>query len=123
MEDILTSSEAARLCGVSFRTVIRWIERGQLQAYKLRGRGDHRVPVVELRRFMRANGIPEPAELQREMSRRILIAEDEPNMVQAMSRTLKLAGFETTSARGWAVRSMEAMSRKDVGFDFYSNTR
>lgn len=98
MEDILTSSEAARLCGVSFRTVIRWIERGQLQAYKLPGRGDHRVPVVELRRFMRANGIPEPAELQREMSRRILIAEDEPNMVQAMSRTLKLAGFETTSA-------------------------
>lgn len=98
MVDVLTSSEAARLCGVSFRTVIRWIERGQLQAYKLPGRGDHRVPVAELRRFMRANAMPEPAELQREMPRRILIAEDEPNMVQAMSRALKHAGFETASA-------------------------
>lgn len=98
MADVLTSSEAARLCGVSFRTVIRWIQRGQLQAYKLPGRGDHRVPIAELRRFMQANGIPEPPELQRDMPRRILIVEDEPEMVRAMGRALKLAGFETANA-------------------------
>lgn len=98
MADVLTSSEAARLCGVSFRTVIRWIERGQLQGYRLPGRGDYRVPVAELRRFMRANAIPEPAELQRELARRILIVEDEPSMASAMSRALKRAGFETASA-------------------------
>lgn len=98
MADVLTSSEAAQLCGVSFRTVIRWVERGQLQAYKLPGRGDHRIPVADLRRFMRANGIPEPAELQREMSRRILIVEDEPNMARAIGRVLKRDGFETTIA-------------------------
>jgi len=98
MADVLTSSEAARLCGVSFRTVIRWIQRGQLQAYKLPGRGDHRVPMAELRRFMRANGIPEPPELQRNMPRRILIAEDEPNMARAMTRALTSAGFATVSA-------------------------
>lgn len=99
MADVLTSSEAARLCGVSFRTVIRWIERGQLQAYKLPGRGDHRIPVVELRRFMRANAIPEPAELQGNMPRRILIAEDEPNMARAIARALKRGDFETAIAR------------------------
>lgn len=98
MADVLTSSEAARLCGVSFRTVIRWIQRGQLQAYKLPGRGDHRVPIAELRRFMQANGIPEPPELQRDMSRRILIVEDEPEMARAMGRALKRAGFETANA-------------------------
>ena len=98
MADVLTSGEAARLCGVSFRTVIRWIERGQLQAYKLPGRGDHRVPVAELRRFMRDNAIPEPAELQREMPRRILIAEDEKSMARAMERVLKRPGFETAHA-------------------------
>lgn len=98
MADVLTSSEAARLCGVSFRTVIRWVERGQLQAYKLPGRGDHRIPVADLRRFMRANGIPEPAELQREMPRRVLIVEDEPNMARAIGRVLKRDGFETTIA-------------------------
>lgn len=98
MPDVLTSSEAARLCGVSFRTVIRWIERGQLQAYKLPGRGDHRVPMAELRRFMRENGIPEPIEVQQTMPRRILIAEDDQNMAHAMGRALKSAGFETVHA-------------------------
>ena len=98
MADVLTSSEAARLCGVSFRTVIRWIERGQLQAYKLPGRGDHRIPVAGLRHFMREHAIPEPAELQGEMPRRILIAEDEKLMARAMERVLKRAGFETAHA-------------------------
>lgn len=97
MAEVLTSSEAARLCGVSFRTVIRWIQRGQLKAYKLPGRGDHRVPMDELRRFMRENGIPEPAEPAPAMPRRILIAEDEPEMARAMGRALKLGGFATAS--------------------------
>ncbi|MDP3844191.1 MAG: phosphate ABC transporter substrate-binding protein [Oxalobacteraceae bacterium] len=47
-------------------------------------RGDHRVPVAELRRFMRANAIPEPAELQQDMPRCILIADGEPNMARAL---------------------------------------
>jgi excisionase family DNA binding protein len=98
MAEVLTSSEAARLCGVSFRTVIRWIERGHLQAYRLPGRGDYRVPVAELHRFMQANAIPEPPELHREMPRRVLIVEDEPHMVRAMERVLKGAGFATASA-------------------------
>lgn len=98
MADVLTSSEAARLCGVSFRTVIRWIERGQLQAYKLPGRGDHRIPVAELRRFMRANAIPEPTEMQLDMPRRVLIAEDDTNMARAIARTLKQDGYETAIA-------------------------
>lgn len=98
MSDVMTTSEAARLCGVSFRTVIRWIERGELQAYKLPGRGDHRVPVAELRRFMRVHAIPEPAGLQRELPRRVLIAEDEPAMANAIGRVLKRAGFETAHA-------------------------
>ena len=98
MADVLTSSEAARLCGVSFRTVIRWVERGQLQAYRLPGRGDRRIPVADLRRFMRTNGIPEPAELKKEMVRRVLIAEDEPNMARAIGRALKRDGFETVTA-------------------------
>lgn len=98
MSDVLTTGEAARLCGVSFRTVIRWIERGQLHAYKLPGRGDHRVPVDELRRFLRQHAMPEPAALQREMARRVLIAEDEPPMAHAMARVLKEAGYETAHA-------------------------
>lgn len=98
MMDVLTSSEAARLCGVSFRTIIRWIERGQLQAYKLPGRGDHRITVTALRRFMRANAIPEPPEMARETSHRILVVEDDANMARAIQRVLRHDGYETAIA-------------------------
>lgn len=97
MPDILTTGEAARLCGVNFRTVIRWIDRGLLQAYKLPGRGDHRVPLEELRRFMRENGIPDPTQLAA-LARRILITDDEPLMARAIERVLVQAKFETAIA-------------------------
>ena len=63
MNETLTSSEAARICGVSFRTVIRWIERNELQGYRLPGRGDYRVLATELRRFMKLHGIPDPEDM------------------------------------------------------------
>ncbi|MBI3286099.1 MAG: response regulator [Burkholderiales bacterium] len=97
MSEVLTTGEAARLCGVNFRTVLRWIERGLLQAYKLPGRGDHRVPVEELRRFMRENGIPDRSQAP-PLARRILIADDEKSMARAIQRVLKSAGFETIIA-------------------------
>ncbi|MBI1907248.1 MAG: response regulator [Rhodocyclales bacterium] len=97
MTDTLTSREAARRCGVSFRTVIRWAERGELQAYRLPGRGDYRVPIEELRRFMREHGIPEPDE-SADHAKRVLVVDDEPAMAQAIRRVFDRAGFETAIA-------------------------
>lgn len=97
MGEVLTTSEAAKLCGVSFRTVIRWVERGELQAYRLPGRGDYRVQVEELRRFMREHGMPEPQAPQVE-ARRVLIVDDEPGMANAIGRVLIGAKFETMIA-------------------------
>lgn len=97
MSEVLTTGEAARLCGVNFRTVLRWIERGLLHAYKLPGRGDNRVPIEELRRFMRENGIPDPSQ-PLVLAKRILIADDEKSMARAIERVLTRAGFETAIA-------------------------
>lgn len=97
MSQVLTTGEAARVCGVNFRTVLRWIERGLLHAYKLPGRGDHRVPIEELRRFMRENGIPDRSQ-PTALARRVLIADDEPAMAHAIERVLIRAGFETAIA-------------------------
>lgn len=97
MNDVLTTTESAKLCGVSFRTVIRWIERGELDAYKLPGRGDYRVLKTELRNFMQKHGMPLP-DAWLGMPRRILIAEDETPMARAIERVLRRAGFETALA-------------------------
>lgn len=112
MSEVLTTREAARLCGVSFRTVIRWIERGLLQSYRLPGRGDHRVPVEELQRFMRENRIPaaEPTQTQTQtqtLARRVLICEDERAMARAIERVLNGAGYATAIASdGFAAGAM-----------------
>jgi len=97
MTETLTAREAALRCGVSFRTVIRWAERGELQAYRLPGRGDYRVPVEELRRFMREYGIPEPDEMPGR-PKRVLVVDDEPAMALAIQRVFVRAGFETAIA-------------------------
>lgn len=97
MTETLTTREAARRCGVSFRTLIRWTEGGELQAYRLPGRGDYRVPVEELRRFMREHGIPEPDEMPGR-PKRVLLVEDEPAMALAIKRVFARAGFETAIA-------------------------
>lgn len=59
----LTTGEAAKYCGVNFRTVIRWIERGHLSAFKLPGRGDNRIPVDTFVDFLRKNEMPIADEL------------------------------------------------------------
>lgn len=97
MIQVLTTGETSRLCGVSLRTVIRWIERGDLQGYRLPGRGDYRVPVGELRRFMGEYGIPVPDELGG-VARRVLVVEDDPSMAAALNRVLIRDGFETMTA-------------------------
>jgi two-component system, OmpR family, response regulator VicR len=98
-QDVLTTGEAAEICGVNFRTVLRWIDRGLLQAYKLPGRGDRRVTRAALRSFMAEHGIPDrSAPPPPPLPRRVLIADDEPAMARAIERVLRGAGFETAIA-------------------------
>lgn len=95
---VLTTGEAAKFCGVNFRTVIRWIERGRLKAYKLPGRGDHRIQTQDFVNFLRENQMPVPPELVG-ANNRILIIEDQPEMAAAIKRTLKRAGYEVEVAK------------------------
>ena len=93
---VLTTGEAARYCGVNFRTVIRWIERGQLKAYKLPGRGDHRICVEDFVGFLRDNAMPVPAELAA-ASRKVLLVAKSPELV-AGRQALQHAGCEVDLA-------------------------
>lgn len=62
-KQLMTTGDVARYCGVNFRTVIRWIDKGRLEAFKLPGRGDNRIPVASFIAFLHANNIPIPNEL------------------------------------------------------------
>jgi two-component system, OmpR family, response regulator VicR len=123
MKDVLTTGETAKYCGVNFRTIIRWIEKGYLEAYKLPGRGDNRIKKESLLRFMQENNMPIPEELsgqvpvgttqsvaksvsqisrnqeqQTKQSNKILVVEDESLMAKSIERTLLRAGYEVELA-------------------------
>ncbi|TQV87594.1 response regulator [Aliikangiella coralliicola] len=92
-----TTGEIAKICGVNFRTVIRWIEKGYIEAYKLPGRGDNRVTEDSLVKFLKNNNMPIPSEIET-VNKRVLVVDDDEKMARAISRTLKKAGFDTDIA-------------------------
>ena len=55
---VLTTGEVARICNVAPRTVSKWFDQGHLRGYRIPGSKDRRIPVDQLIRFMRSNGIP-----------------------------------------------------------------
>lgn len=55
----LSSGEIAKILGCAARTVVKWIDRGEMTgAYRLPGSRDRRVPVMNVLAFMRKNGMP-----------------------------------------------------------------
>lgn len=121
MKDAFTTGEVAKFCGVNFRTVIRWIEKGYIEAYKLPGRGDNRVPIKALIDFLNKNAMPVPdevAELASSLEEdagvdkepvkndklRVLIIEDEELMSKSMQRSIARAGYDVE----WAANGIEA---------------
>ena len=96
----LTTGDIAELCGVNYRTVIRWIQMGRLNAYQLPGtRGDNRVLMRDFLEFLRDNKVPLPIELQ-PYSKRVLVVEDEAPMAKAIKRALLRKGYEVMIADG-----------------------
>lgn len=92
-----TTGEVAAMCGVSFRTVIRWVQRGFLKANRLPGRGDHRVSRVDLESFLKKNNIE--AQLNpTNTGKRALVVEDDKVMARSIERALQGMGFETKIA-------------------------
>ncbi|MBE0483190.1 MAG: helix-turn-helix domain-containing protein [Bacterioplanes sp.] len=106
----LTTGEVAKYCGVNFRTVIRWIERGHLEAYKLPGRGDNRIPIASFVEFLNGNNMPIPEELQWGGRVLLLLVDD-----------TQLAADVAAAARrqGWDV----LMTSDPIQFGFYIASR
>ena len=89
----LTTGEVAKYCGVNFRTVIRWIERGHLDAYKLPGRGDNRIPVDSFVDFLNNNNMPIPEELDLGGHKLVLLA-DVDDLSADVAACVRHAGWD-----------------------------
>lgn len=105
-EPVYTTGDVAKFTGVNFRTVIRWIERGELEGYKLPGRGDHRVTKSSVLAFMAQHHIPVPVELLGQ-ERKALVVDDDMLMAKAICRVLKRDGWEVKIANDGFEAGME----------------
>jgi excisionase family DNA binding protein len=108
-EPVYTTGDVAKFTGVNFRTVIRWIERGELSGYKLPGRGDHRVTKSSLVLFMVSNGMPVPLELSG-IELKSLIVDDNAPMASAIARVLKRVGWQVQIAGDGFEAGMQLIS-------------
>lgn len=96
----LTTGEIAKFCGVTLRTVIRWLEAGKLKGFKLPGRGNNRVLVDDFINFLKQHSMPIPPELSRNDEPKVLVVDDEMSMAKAIQRVARKAGVRTLIANG-----------------------
>jgi two-component system, OmpR family, response regulator VicR len=97
LEETLTAREIAEYCKVHFRTVLRWIQRDELKAHQIPGRGDNRVLVADFLEFLRRHDLPVPPEFSILCSR-VLIVEDSSQLARSMRRVLERSGLEVEVA-------------------------
>ena len=88
MEDIMTVFMASKVCKVSPKTIINWIEAGHIKAYKTVG-GHRRISKPDLIEFMRRQGIPIPEQEVEGGTRRILVVDDDPIIVETIVQALE----------------------------------
>ncbi len=82
---MFTTGEVARLCNVNIRTVIRWIDAGQLKGYRIPASRDRRVTREKLVEFMRAYELPLGAlEGTAVLPKRVLIVDDDPDVLDLL---------------------------------------
>ncbi len=102
-----TTGQVAKLCRVTKRTVIKWIESGRLRGFRLPGSTHRRVAAADLAAFLKAHRIPLPADPS--LRRRILVVDDDPDFVELLVDALS-DRYDVQTARN----ALEAASRLPV---------
>lgn len=95
----LSTTKVATHCHVSHAAVCNWVKAGKLKAYRTPG-GQYRIEPKVLVAFMKEHGMPIPEELSPKRVQRIIVVDDEPQIVELASRALgsEGAGYEVASA-------------------------
>lgn len=94
MKRTLTASDIAQYCDVTSRTVAQWINDGKIKAYRTPG-NHSRVTPEDFVEFLKEYNIPIPAEFQEKAGKkRVLIVDDDKEMVNSIKRILQRENFD-----------------------------
>jgi excisionase family DNA binding protein len=88
-EQVYTTVDIARVCQVSLRTVIRWVDDGKLSSFRTPG-GHRRVREQDLADFLKQYNIPFPIRRGQEC-RRILVMEQRTMVKKILHQILRRA--------------------------------
>jgi excisionase family DNA binding protein len=84
-----TTKQIADLCGVHITTAIRWIDTGELPAFRTPG-GRRRVTEEDLRNFVGRHGIPVARKIRRDRPL-VLVVDDDAIVLRSIARQLEAA--------------------------------
>lgn len=90
---IYTTYEVAKFCQVTMLAVVKWINQGKLPAYRTPG-GHRRVKAGDILAFLRHYHMPIPAALQFLENKRVLVVDDDPQVVSVIERALEKLGLK-----------------------------
>ena len=98
-ERIYTTVDVSKVCKVSLRTVIRWVDEGKLPSFRTPG-GHRRVRENDLQAFLDRYKIPFSVTLARP-AKRILVVEERKTLEGLLKQILRRASdqFEICSVR------------------------
>ena len=96
---VYTTVDVAKLCKVSLRTVIRWVDEGKLPSFRTPG-GHRRVREEDLTKFMEQYKIPFSVKPRDEV-KKILILEEKKNVEKMLHQILRRSSdvFEIARAK------------------------
>lgn len=87
MKETFTTFEISQFCNVFITTVANWIDEGKLPAYRTPG-GHRRVVRRDLLEFLGKYGMPIPETLLESGEKKILVVDDNPDMVEIVKSAL-----------------------------------
>ena len=107
-----TTGEIARLCQVTKRTVITWIDSGKLAGFRLPGGKHRRVAARDFAEFMKKHALPD---LERHLPRRrILVVDDDPDFAGLLEEALRDRYDVVTAGSALAAASQLAEFQPDL---------
>ena len=98
VKETYTTKETGEICGVDLTTVINWVKKGKLKAYKTAG-GHRRITLKDLKKFMRDYSIPVPYELKSSFSNTLLICENDINIYMQLRNSMNKKKINMVQAK------------------------